>query len=542
MATEDILRVNYTEGQFLSAADFTTEQTYMDESRRRHYISEHTWGIVSGLGIAQNASNIWVVGAGMAIDGYGREIYVFEDEPLDTTEIAAQLAGQANATLEIWIAYSTETTAPAINGYPSCISGASNTRIRESFLIIYQDHPPPFDTQDPADQSKWPVAWEDLPDDPVAQPWPVFLGKIIWTAGAITGVDPTGRHYAGLNGIEVYSQTGQFDVHASTLRIRVEGANDAILTTNKSAAATAGSDLHIRTNDANGGNTVQIDKDNLAVAKNLSVDQKIVVKGTVGTGGGKLYVEPDTVQDLATLTRPANAGTGATHDLAIRTNDGNGGNHILLDKDDVTAQSVSVMNGITVSGASVVKGGMELWGGQLLLKQSDGTDDTDPMAFSRFNNAPDRNDLRIQIGDNLGGDDRLVVGPVYFGDGQFKEQFVVDNQGNVKAAGSLQTTGTVNGRNVAADGAKLDGLPSSANFTAVLSGQLSDGAVIPLPAGYTEAQCKWIVSPVTMNGYLSAYLHDFYCEVQAGRVVNAKWITPNENLSGTVNYLIIGVK
>src|SRR6266571_1579715 len=126
MAIEDILRVNYTEGQFLSAADFTAEQTYMDESRRRHYISEHTWGIVSGLTIEQNASKVWVVKAGMAIDGYGREIYLFEDEPLDTTEIAAQLAGQANATLEVWLTYNTETTAPAVNGYASCISGASN--------------------------------------------------------------------------------------------------------------------------------------------------------------------------------------------------------------------------------------------------------------------------------------------------------------------------------------------------------------------------------------------------------------------------------
>src|SRR5581483_8694265 len=209
--------------------------------------------------------------------------------------------------------------------------------------------------------------------------------------------------------------------------------------------AGAGSDLHIRTNEGNGGNNILVDKDNLHVFKDVNADQKIVVKSTVGNGAGKLYVEADTTQDLAVLTRPANAGSGAAHDLAIRTNDGNGGNHILMDKDAVTVQS------LTVAGANIIKGGLELWGGQLLLQQADGTDDTDPIALSRFRNAPDRNDLRVQIGDNLGGDDRFVVGPVYYADGQFKEQFVVDNQGNVTAQGALTTHGTVNGRDMAAD-------------------------------------------------------------------------------------------
>jgi hypothetical protein len=558
MATGDILRVNYTEGQFLSAADFTAEQTYMDQSRRRHYISEHTWGIVpnlardpiadpnhSGLTIAANPGNVWVVKAGMAIDAYGREIHLFQDEPLNTTEIAAQLAGQANATLEIWITYNTETTEPAANGYASCISGASNTRIRESFQLIYQDSPPPFDHLDPEDPTKWPVAWQDLPDDAVVQPWPLFLGKITWANGAITGVDPTGRsrHYSGLAGVEVYSQTDQFDVHAATLRIRVEGANDAIITA-KSTAPT--SDLHIRTNDTNGGNNVLIDKDN------LKVDKKIVVKGTVGNGSGRLYVEAESSQDLAMLTRPANAGPGATHDLAIRTNDGNGGNHIVFDKDDVTVQSLAGQNltaqTLTVTGGSVFKGGMELWGGQFLLKQSDGTDDTDPMAISRFNNAPDHNDFRIQIGDNLGGDDRFVVGPVYFGDGQFKEQFVVDNLGNVKTAGSLQTAGTVNGRDIAADGAKLDGLQTNNNQFAVISGQVFDGAFIPLPSGYTPAQCKWIVSPFVLGGRVAIpFLGDpgtgFVCWAGLNRQVTAQWFQLSGGVvSGFVNYLVVGIK
>src|SRR5205085_1518573 len=100
-------------------------------------------------------------------------------------------------------------------------------------------------------------------------------------------------------------QTGQFDVHASEVRIVVEGAAPAVLTTHKGPLATAPADLYLRTNDDNGGNIIHVDKDNLSAAKDVSVDGKITVKGTAGNGAGKLYVEAEKAQDLATLTRPA---------------------------------------------------------------------------------------------------------------------------------------------------------------------------------------------------------------------------------------------
>jgi hypothetical protein len=532
MATEDILRVHYQEGQFLTAADFSDEQAYLVEMRRRHVISEHTWGIVSGLTIEKNASGVWVVKAGVMVDAYGRETYLFADEPLNTTEIAAQLAGAANATLKIWLAYNTEQTTPAAAGFSMCQDTTQNTRTRESFLLIYQDDPSPFDKQKPDDRTKWPAANQALSDDPNAQPWPVLLGTITWTAGAITMVDPAGRQYAGLTGIEVFSQTGQFDLHASEVRIVVEGAAPAVLTTHKGHLATVPADLYLRTNDDNGGNIIHVDKDNLSAAKDVSVDGKITAKGTVGNGAGKLYVEAEKAQDLATLTRPANSGAGPAHDLAIRTNDGNGGNKILLDKDDVALQA------LTVSGATIVKGGLEIWGNQLLLKQSDGSDDTDPMAISRFNNGPDRNDMRIQIGDNLDGQDRLVVGPVWFQDHTFKENFSVDNQGKVISAGP------VNGRNMALDGAKLDGITNGATQVAVRMGVLKSGETIPLPDDYDESQCRWIVSPNGPQGTPLGFLNYSTClTIGQSRIVDAKWVSGNAwTTDGWVNYLIIGVR
>jgi hypothetical protein len=94
-------------------------------------------------------------------------------------------------------------------------------------------------------------------------------------------------------------------------------------------------------------------------------------------------------------------------------------------------------NQLTLNGSSVTIGDVQIWGGKLDLRMPNGGSDTDPMLITRFQRSADHNDMRLIIGDNIGGDDRLVIGPVYFADGQFKENFIVDNQGNVTVAGTL---------------------------------------------------------------------------------------------------------
>ncbi len=466
MAVDDILRMRYRERQFLRARDFEDEQEYLVESRRRHEIGEHTWGIVTGLKVEKNASDIWIVTAGFAVDAYGREIYLFEDEPLDTAVVAADLSQSGEAALKLWIAYSVEATAPAKGSV--CNTETLNTRTRESFELIYQDDPRPFDGAPPTP----PVAYQDLPDDPDTAPWPVFLGTIQWANNEIASVDPAGRTYAGLRGVEVFSETGQFDIHAPVVRIVTDGTDDATLTTDATKT------LHVSTK---GGGEVFVDKDNLHAAKDVLVDGKIVVKETVGDGTGKVRVEADPAADLAIVTRPLNKANIATHNLAVRTNDGTGGNSVLVDKDDLVCTQA-----LSVDGAFTVKGGITVQGGQIVLNEAGG-DNTDPMSISRVNNGFDKSDLRIRIGDNQSGDDRFLVGPII--NNNFLEKFVVDNAGNVK------TTGLVNGRDMVADGIKLGGITAGAKQTAVVHGVIFDGNVIPLPAGYTAAQCTAIVAP-----------------------------------------------
>ena len=89
----------------------------------------------------------------------------------------------------------------------------------------------------------------------------------------------------------------------------------------------------------------------------------------------------------------------------------------------------------------------------------------------------------------------------------------------------------------------------------VLTGTISDGGTIPLPAGFVESQCKWMVSMSSdnpggiawdINEDTSRVHYRFEC-FSTGRVVTAKayrqWQGGNiDSVSGRANYIIIGVK
>jgi hypothetical protein len=70
-----IVRVHYREGQILRAADLADEQAVRVSLRRLHNIAQHGWGIVAGLALKADGNGLHV-SAGMAVDGYGRELIV----------------------------------------------------------------------------------------------------------------------------------------------------------------------------------------------------------------------------------------------------------------------------------------------------------------------------------------------------------------------------------------------------------------------------------------------------------------------------------
>jgi hypothetical protein len=81
-----VTRVQYRERQRLQASDLLAEQAYRLGWVGRHHIGPHQWGVVKGLwlvGQAPRLSARWVVTKGIAIDGYGRELWVAN--PLEFT-------------------------------------------------------------------------------------------------------------------------------------------------------------------------------------------------------------------------------------------------------------------------------------------------------------------------------------------------------------------------------------------------------------------------------------------------------------------------
>ena len=101
----------------------------------------------------------------------------------------------------------------------------------------------------------------------------------------------------------------------------------------------------------------------------------------------------------------------------------------------------------------------------------------------------------------------------------------------------------------------LDTSVSSTSGVSILTGTVADGGTIPLPSGYSESQCKWLVSirednPTNILWDINEEgAHDHYkfkC-FTSGRVVTAQaWLGSNNSQPGwigsTANYIIIGVK
>ena len=83
----------------------------------------------------------------------------------------------------------------------------------------------------------------------------------------------------------------------------------------------------------------------------------------------------------------------------------------------------------------------------------------------------------------------------------------------------------------------------------ILTGTIAHGGTIPLPSGYTEAQCKWSVSTNSQVTALSTDGSDDRTYIRCfttGRVVSCYMSNKNApevvKESGVANYIIIGVK
>ena len=172
-------RVRYYDGEFLRAFDFSDEQIYHVEMRRRLNRYLHLYGIVQGLTlVADTEAGVGVtqvsVMPGMAIDALGREIYVFQAYPFGNNDINNNRITKPG-TYDVWLRYQKNPATPPSSGYGVCNLSNQYTRWDESFNVVL--------LQSPSSHFSYPGFNADDTDDPTQDNVGVLLGTVL--------VDPT---------------------------------------------------------------------------------------------------------------------------------------------------------------------------------------------------------------------------------------------------------------------------------------------------------------------------------------------------------------
>jgi hypothetical protein len=170
-------RIRYYDGEFLRAFDYSDEQAYHVEMRRRINRYLHVCGIVRGLTLSSDTqggvTEVSIL-PGMAIDAYGREIYLFAPYTLGDDDVTNSRITQA-ATYDVWLRYQKAPSTPPSSGYGNCNQANQYTRWEETFTVVLLPNPSsPFSPPGFADADD---------DDPSQDKVGVLLGTVY--------VDPT---------------------------------------------------------------------------------------------------------------------------------------------------------------------------------------------------------------------------------------------------------------------------------------------------------------------------------------------------------------
>lgn len=227
MSSDAVSRVQYFDKQFLRVDEFRDEQLYQLALRRRHNITQHTWGIVSGLELAVEEGGV-VVRPGVAIDGYGRELLL--DEKFALSPEAFDDLGTDR--VDVWLVYGRQNEGSAPDGYGDCSarSGGLSYRSSEVPQVLVER---PVSNQ--VDARRPPgVAPEVLnapvpptTDDP-RNAWRVYLGRVIRIPDQPSpSLDVNRRLYAG-----IVAESIDHPGNATRVDIGRQGMTDAERTVN----------------------------------------------------------------------------------------------------------------------------------------------------------------------------------------------------------------------------------------------------------------------------------------------------------------------
>jgi hypothetical protein len=194
-------RVNYFDRQFIRVAEMHDEQAYHVDLRRRHNLSHHCWGIVLGLDIVKQQDGRPAVQRGVAVDGYGRELFLLQPEVVGRETFDRYGTSRLDLWLEYQLEFDDDRLAPIECG------GADprrHYRAVERVEVVYtrggakpDPHRPPGV---PADALVEPLL---SPSDDPRNRWPVYLGRLTMELPAsgppLFSIDTADRVYVGLN-------------------------------------------------------------------------------------------------------------------------------------------------------------------------------------------------------------------------------------------------------------------------------------------------------------------------------------------------------
>ncbi len=449
----DIERLNYYEGEYLGAIDFEAEQEYHRDMRRRHNIGPHTWGIVTGLDIAQfpnggpnNEVDIFIQ-PGVAVDGFGREIVVFSPYQL-TAEMFADFP--AKQTLTVWIGYSQQMINPDSDTCASANQTNAFSRVQESFQVVIQPFPPTIDpvyvggnVVTPPSAATWTqpttlpplpstegavvialddsVPFQELPDDNTTANWLVPLGRVLWDGvnqvfvQSANGSANQNRQYVGSVASTIYAPAGILTIQdRSTLSSAIAGGSAPSGPATVTAYSAAGGTVTLTVNPAM---TTPLNAGQLVIFSGFS-------SGLSGLNG----------QGFSVLGTPSPSATS----FAISSTSVTG---VGFDTGSATPQPlgvfVEVQGTLTVDEQLTAQQDVWLNGGNLYalrFKDAGGTDNGTGLNLQRLDASGGGADLHIHIGD--GGSpqtipQRLTVGYGKAAASQDTNAFIVGCDGNV---------------------------------------------------------------------------------------------------------------
>lgn len=179
MSTID--RLLYFDGEFLRAFDFSDEQTYHMEMRRRLNRYLHLYGIVRGLQLNEDIqAGIHEVSIlpGFAVDAFGREIYVFVPYTLGDQDVQNARVPASGGLYDVWLRYNKIAQTPPSAGYNNCNQTNQFTRWLENFSVVLLASPSnPFTP---------PAFTDDDTDNPAQDQVGVLLGTVNVIPGSVT--------------------------------------------------------------------------------------------------------------------------------------------------------------------------------------------------------------------------------------------------------------------------------------------------------------------------------------------------------------------